>query len=154
MLSRRVLAGILVVPAMLAQQSSFPKPGYFRETFARTQTRVDLKPPAKIRDFVEGGRIELSLQHYLELVMTNNTDIQVQLVSLEIPRYGIMAALGAWDPTAQAAFTTTRSTGLPSSALDAVSAAIITKELSQHHRDDRRRGGHAEGPVRVQDQHG
>jgi len=131
MLVRTVLAVILAAPSVLAQQSSFPRAGYFRETFARTQTRVELRAPVKIRDFVASGKIELSLRQFLELVMANNTDIQVQLVSLEIPRYGIMAAFGAWDPTARASFTTTRSTGLPSSALDAISAAVVTKELTQ-----------------------
>ncbi len=50
------------------------------------------------------GKLELSLKHFLELVMANNTDIQVQFVSLEIPRYGIMSVFGFWDPTARTSF--------------------------------------------------
>jgi len=131
MLRRLIVFGTLMAAAATAQLTSFPKPGYFRETFARSQTRVVLNAPVRIQDFVVDGKIELSLRHFLELVMANNTDVQVQFVSLEIPRYGILNAFGAWDPRASASFSTTRSTGLPSSALDAVSAAAITKSLTQ-----------------------
>lgn len=131
MLRRLLLTGTLLAASAAAQLTSFPRPGYFRETFARSQARVELKGPVKLNDFVASGKIELSLQHYLELVMANNTDIQIQFVNLELPKYGIMKAMGVWDPFARAAFSTTRSTGLPSSALDAVSAAAITKSLSQ-----------------------
>ena len=65
---------------------------------------MELQPPVKIDDFVAGGKIELSLRHYLELVMANNTDVQLQLISVEIPRYNILSAFGVWDPTAQASF--------------------------------------------------
>ncbi len=110
------------LPPPSAQMTSFPKPGYFRETFASSQAQVELKTPVKLKDFVAGGKLELSLQHYLELVMANNTDIQVQFLSLEIPRYSIMSVFGIWDPTAKTSFSTTRTTGLSSSALSAVDA--------------------------------
>jgi outer membrane protein TolC len=128
---RTILLGILTAAGALAQMSSFPRPNYFRETFGATQTHVELRAPVKLKDFVAGGKLELSLQHYLELVMANNTDIQVQFLSLEVPKNNILAAFGAWDPTARTSFSTTRSTGLPSSALDALSAASVTKSLSQ-----------------------
>ncbi len=128
---RTLLLGLSSAACALAQLTSFPKPGYFRETFARTQAHVELQPPVRLKDFVAGGRLELSLKNYLALVMANNTDVQIQFVSLEIPRYGILSAMGAWDPTARASFSATRSTGLPSSALDALSAAAITKSLTQ-----------------------
>ena len=63
-----------------AQMSSFPKPSYFRETFQKTQTKVELKDPVKLKDFVVADKLELSLKHYLALVMSNNTDIQIQML--------------------------------------------------------------------------
>ena len=64
--------------------SSFPKPSYFRETFQSAQTKVELKDPVKLKDFVAGGKLELSLKDYLTLVMANNTGIQLQMLTLEI----------------------------------------------------------------------
>jgi outer membrane protein TolC len=115
----------------LAQTSSFPKPAYFRETFQKTQTKVELKDPVRLKDFVVGGKLELSLKHFLELAMANNTDIQLQLISLEIPRNNILAAFGVWDPKALASFTTTRSTTVPTNATTAQNAASLTKSLTQ-----------------------
>ena len=131
MLFRTSFTGILLTAGALAQTSSFPKPAYFRETFQRTQTKVELKDPVRLKDFVADGKLELSLKHYLELAMANNTDIQLQLISLEIPKNNILAAFGVWDPKALASFTTTRSTTVPTNATTAQNAASLTKSLNQ-----------------------
>ncbi len=131
MLFRSLVAGILLAASAFAQMSSFPKPNYFRETFQKTQTKVELRDPVKLRDFVVDGKLELSLKHYLELVMSNNTDIQIQLLSVEMPKNAIQMALGAFDPLARASFSTTRTTSLPSSALDVRNTSSISKSLSQ-----------------------
>ena len=131
MLFRTSLTGILLTASALAQISSFPKPSYFRETFQKTQTKVELKDPVRLKDFVADGKLELSLKHYLELAMANNTDIQLQLISVEIPKNNILAAFGVWDPRALASFSTTRSTTVPTNATTAQNAASLTKSLTQ-----------------------
>ena len=131
MLFRTLFTGILLTAGAFAQTSSFPKPSYFRETFQRTQTKVELKDPVRLKDFVADGKLELSLKHFLELVMANNTDIQLQLISLEIPKNNILAAFGVWDPKALASFATTRSTTVPTNATTAQNAASLTKSLNQ-----------------------
>ena len=131
MLFRTLFTGILLTAGALAQTSSFPKPAYFRETFQRTQTKVELKDPVRLKDFVANGKLELSLKHFLELAMANNTDIQLQLISLEIPKNNILATFGVWDPKALASFATTRSTTVPTNATTAQNAASLTKSLTQ-----------------------
>jgi hypothetical protein len=42
---RTLLTGILMAAGAFAQVSSFPKPSYFRETFQKTQSSVELKDP-------------------------------------------------------------------------------------------------------------
>jgi outer membrane protein len=134
MLSRTIATGILLTGCALAQMSSFPKPSYFRETFQKTRTKVELRDPVRLKDFVVDGKLELSLRHYLELVMANNTDVQLQLLTLERPKNAIQSAMGVWDPTATASFSTTRTTSLPTSALDARNAGSINKSLNQPYR--------------------
>lgn len=131
MLFRTLFTGILLTAGALAQTSSFPKPSYFREAFQRTQTKVELKDPVRLKDFVANGKLELSLKHFLELAMANNTDIQLQLISLEIPKNNILATFGVWDPKALASFATTRSTTVPTNATTAQNAASLTKSLTQ-----------------------
>ena len=78
---------------------------------------MELQDPVKLKDFVVGGKLELSLKHYLELVMANNTDIQIQFLSLEIPKNDIQAALGRLGSDgATSLLNTTRTTSLPTSA--------------------------------------
>src|SRR4051812_2769510 len=131
MLLRTLLTGILLTAGAFAQVSSFPKPSYFRETFQKTRTNVELKDPTKLKDFVVDGKLELSLRHYLELVMANNTDIQIQFLTVEVPKNNIQAALGVWDPTARASFNTTRSTSLPTSPLESNNVNSTLKSLTQ-----------------------
>jgi outer membrane protein len=130
MLLRTLLTGILLAAGAFAQMSSFPKPDYFRETFQKARTTVELRDPTKLRDFVVNGKLELSLKNYLELVMANNTDIQIQFLTIEQPKNAIQSAMGVWDPIARAGFTTTRSTSLPTSPLEAVGFNAV-KQLQQ-----------------------
>ncbi len=104
LLVRLSLLTLLLASAALAQTSSFPKPNYFRQVFEQTRTQVDLRDPVKLKDYLIDGKMELSLKNFLELVMANNTDIQVNFLSVEIPRNNITLTLGAFDPSATASF--------------------------------------------------
>uniref|UniRef100_Q01SG3 Outer membrane efflux protein n=1 Tax=Solibacter usitatus (strain Ellin6076) TaxID=234267 RepID=Q01SG3_SOLUE len=129
MLLRTLITGTLLAAGAFAQLSSFPKPAYFRETFSKSQPKVELKDPVRLKDFVVGDKLELSLKDYLALVMSNNTDIQLQMLSLETPKNAIQRAFGIWDPRATASFNSTRATTPPTSALDGTANAL--KTLSQ-----------------------
>lgn len=131
MLLRSLVTGALAAACAFAQLSSFPKPEYFRETFQKTRTKVELQNPVRLKDFVVEGKLELSLKNYLALVMANNTDVQLQLISLEIPKNSILQQYGAWDPKAIASFSTQRSTTIPTNATTAQNAARVTKALNQ-----------------------
>jgi outer membrane protein len=123
----------MLAAGALAQMSSFPKPNYFREVLQQTRTRVDLRDPVRLKDFVVAGKLELSLKNYLELVMANNTDIQVTFLSLEVPKNNITSAFGIWDPTATASFSSTRSTSVATNAAQSRNATLgaTTSQLSQ-----------------------
>jgi len=126
-----VLALWLSASALTAQSfvaPVFPTPSYFRRHFATPRSRVELQPPARFEDFIVNGTLELSLRHYLELVMANNTDIQIQRLTLETPRNAILRAFGAFDPSLSASFNSTRSRSATTSALQ---GAALLSQLSQ-----------------------
>ena len=129
MLLRTLTTGILLAAGAFAQMSSFPKPSYFRETFNKTQPKVELKDPVRLKDFVVGGKLELSLKNYLALVMSNNTDIQIQMLGSGDAQERHPARL--WRVGSRArrrSFNSTRATTPPTSALD---GATELKTLSQ-----------------------
>jgi outer membrane protein TolC len=121
---RSLFSFVLFASCACAQLTSFPKPHYFEETFRRAQTRVELQPPVKLKDFVIDGVLTLSLKSYLELVMANNTDIAIQMLSVESPKNAIMRAFATWDPLAQASFTDQKSTTPSTGALAGASTVV------------------------------
>ena len=106
----------------VAQVDSFPKPSYFHESFVRPATRVDLAPPARLQDFVVDGKdgkmLELSLKDYLALVMSNNTDIAIQRLTVSTAEDAIMRSYSIFDPKGSASWSSSRSTSPVSSLVD------------------------------------
>jgi outer membrane protein len=129
MLSRLLTAVLIYSLTLSAQdQNFFPKPGYFRETLVSPNMHVELKPPTRLADFVEGGKLELSLRSYIELVMANNTDIAVTKLNVDTAKNAILRGFAPFDPLVTASFQTTRTKTPSTSALD---AATTLGTLSQ-----------------------
>jgi len=128
----RTLVGALLLAGAVAAQNFvspvFPTPSYFREHFASHKARVELQPPVRFEDFMVNGALELSLRNYLELVMANNTDIQIQRLTLETPRNAILRAFGAFDPSLSASFNSTRTRSATTSVLQ---GAALLSQLTQ-----------------------
>src|SRR5689334_17830130 len=107
----------LIAGSAFAQTSSFPKPDYFRQTFSNNLPKVELQPPARLQDFIQGDKLELSLKAYLELVIANNTDIAIQKLSVDIAGNAITRAFAPFDPLATARFNSTRTKSLATQTL-------------------------------------
>lgn len=126
-----VFAALLFVSAAPAQNLAapvFPTPSYFREHFAAPKARVELQPPVRFEDFLVNGTLELSLRNYLELVLANNTEVQIQRLTLETPRHAILRALGSFDPSLSASFNSTRTRSATTSVLQ---GATLLSQLNQ-----------------------
>lgn len=118
----------LITGSAFAQMNSFPKPNYFRETFNRNAPHVELQAPARLQDFVQGEKLELSLKAYLELVMANNTDIAIQKLSVETAGNAITRAFAPFDPIATARFTSTRTKTPSTQALEGASTVVTLNQ--------------------------
>src|SRR5437667_4398344 len=93
-----ILAGVLILSAQ--DRNFFPKPGYFRETLGSPNLHVELKPPTQIADFVVGGKLELSLRAYVELVMAHNTDVALSRLSIDTAQTAILRGIVPFVPMA------------------------------------------------------
>jgi outer membrane protein TolC len=80
-----------VVPA-------FPAPAYFRKVFSTPSNRVELQPPVRLADYVQNGKLVLSLKSYLDLVMANNTDVSIQRLTIERSRNNLLGSFSDFDP--------------------------------------------------------
>jgi outer membrane protein len=124
----RIALSLLSLSTAFAQVNSFPKPSYFRETFARSQTRVVVESPVKLKDAVVDGKLSLSLKTYLELVMANNTDIAIQMLTVESPKNAITRAFAPWDPQAVASFSDTKSSTPSTGALQGAATVVSVSQ--------------------------
>jgi outer membrane protein TolC len=89
---------------------------------------IQLAGPIKLADYVVDGKIELSLRSYIELVMANNTDIQIQKLLIEPQRNAITRAFSIFDPLFTANFNAQRS---QTPTTDILQGAATLSQLSQ-----------------------
>jgi outer membrane protein TolC len=106
----------------------FFTPAYFKRRFETVSPRVELRPPINLEDYEVGGKLELSLRNYLDLVMANNPDVSVQKLTVEVQKNAITRAFSAFDPSVLARFTSTRQ---QSPARDILSGAVNRNDLTQ-----------------------
>ncbi|HBY64017.1 MAG TPA: hypothetical protein DEH78_29700 [Solibacterales bacterium] len=101
---------------------------WLRNVFAPKPPLLQLRAPVKLEDYLAGDKLELSLRNYLELVLVNNTDIEISRVTIETQKNAIQRAFGVFDPFVTAGYTTTRST---QPTIDQLAGAATLSNLNQ-----------------------
>jgi outer membrane protein len=96
----------------------FPKQNWFKRHFAEPMPSVEMRGVSKFDDFVVDGKLELSLRSYLQLVLANNVDIDIQRLNVEITRNSITRAYAPFDPFFTGSFTSTRTKTQSTSQLE------------------------------------
>jgi outer membrane protein TolC len=114
-----------------AELSPYPKFGskdYIRTVFRLETPKFEIQGPIRLDEFVVQGRLELSLKSYLELVLANNTDIQIQRLVLELPKNAITRAFSIFDPQFLGRFNSTRTKTFTT---DVLAGAATLSNLNQ-----------------------
>ena len=107
----------------------FGQAQYVKQTlYLKPDPTYSIADPTRLKDFVVGDKLELSLRSYLELVLANNTQIMLQKVLVQPQRNAIQRAFGVFDPIANARFTATRQ---QTPTTDALAGAAVLSQLSQ-----------------------
>lgn len=107
---------------------SFPSKAWMRRHFKPEVPRVELRPPVRLPDYVADGKLELSLKHYIELVLANNTDIELSRLNVEQPKNAITRAASVFDPLLITRFAATRAN---SATTDVLAGAASLSQLNQ-----------------------
>ena len=93
-----------------AQFATFPDGAYFREQWQAAPYAVEVGSVSQLEDFVVDDKLELTLHSYLELVMSNHPDVQIQILTVLESENSIQAAFSPFDPTLALDFNANRST--------------------------------------------
>jgi outer membrane protein len=112
----------------IANYPQFGTKDYMRTIFRRETPKFEMQGPVRLQEFVSGDKLELSLKGFLELVLNNSTDIQIQRMVLEIPKNAITRSLSIFDPQFIGRFNATRSS---TPTTDALAGAATLSSLSQ-----------------------
>ncbi len=112
-----------------AQLNTFPDGTYFREQWQSAPYGVEIEAVANLQDFVVDDKLELSLRAYIELVMANHTDVQIQKLAVREGENAIQSAMSPFDPNLQLSFDTNRSTN-PSQ--DVLQGGDVVSSLRQN----------------------
>jgi outer membrane protein TolC len=91
-----------------ADAPAFGTASYFRKVFVTPTPKIELQSPTRLTDFIVGDKIEMSLRNYVDAVLANNTDIQIQRLTIETPRNQILRQHGIFDPVLDTSFAATR----------------------------------------------
>lgn len=111
--ARRTSLAVAILLATLpavAQFATFPDGAYFREQWQLAPYEVEISVVSNLEDFVVDGKLELSLRDYLELVMANHPNVQIQVLSVLESENSIQRAFSPFDPTLDLNFNANRST--------------------------------------------
>jgi outer membrane protein TolC len=106
----------------------FGTPSYFQKIWKTPAPKIELRTPVRLSDFVRDGKLELSMKDFLDAVLANNTEIQIQRLSVEQPRNAILRGYSIFDPNVIASFNSTRR---ETPASDALAGANVLNQLSQ-----------------------
>lgn len=126
---RCLLAALAALAPAAAQFATFPAGEYFREQWQLAPYEVEIDATANLEDYVIDGKLELSRRTYLELVMANHPDIQIQKLSVLEAENLIQRAFSPFDPNLTLNFNANRSTN-PSQ--DVLQGGSVISSLRQN----------------------
>lgn len=112
----------------LLETPLFGQKAYFKRHFGHETPKFELRSPAKFEDFAIENKLELSLRSYLQLVLANNVDIDVQRLNVEIQRNAITRAYAPFDPFLVGSFNSQRTVTPTTNTLE---GAQTLNQLSQ-----------------------
>jgi len=109
------LAVLLLVALLLSVAASIlpAQTIHERETFhglTNPKTVTDTLPgPQYLREHVVDGKLRLTLQDAIVLVLANNTNVRLQELNIENAKYSLLGAHSPFDPSVQGNFNAQRS---------------------------------------------
>ncbi len=111
-----------------AQHATFPSGDYFKAQWQRPPLDIEIDTVRRLQDFQIDERIRLSLRAYIELVIANNPDIQLQKLAVYEQQNAVQRAFSPFDPTMSAGFNANRSNSPSTGILD---GADVRTNLNQ-----------------------
>ncbi len=108
---------LMLTFASALNAQTFPSPDYFQRFFHFPHVQTQLPGPQSLDEYIVNGKLRLSLQDAVRLMLLNNTDVRISQGLLDQSSFGIGRAYSAFDPVFNASFLPQRSTSPTTTAL-------------------------------------
>src|SRR5208337_1716670 len=107
----KLLAACLILGAWVApaRAQTFPMPNYFHELVFSPQPPQPLPDTKSFRDYVVDGKLRLSLQDAILLLLEHNTEVHIDRLALTDAEFNLVRAFANFDPALTSSFNTDRS---------------------------------------------
>ena len=94
----------------LAHAQTFPTPDYFQQLFRYPRVPTQLSGPQSLDEYIVNGKLHLSLQDSIRLMLLNSPDIRISQAQVDQSDFAIGRAYGPFDPVFTGSFVPQRST--------------------------------------------
>jgi len=107
----KLLAACLVLGAWVApaHAQTFPMPSYFHELVYSPQPPQPLPDTKGFRDHIVDGKLRLSLQDAMLLLLEHNTEVHIERLAVSDAEFNLVRAFANFDPALTSSFNTQRS---------------------------------------------
>jgi len=112
--------GVLLTIAafcVAGHSQTFPAPDYFQQLFRYPHVPTQLPGPQSLDEYIVNGKLRLSLQDSIRLMLLNNTDVRMNQAQIDQSGFAVGRAYSPFDPVFTGSFTPQRSTQPTTSAL-------------------------------------
>jgi outer membrane protein len=126
----KLLAACLILGAWVApvRAQTFPTPNYLHELIFSPQPPQPLPGTKGFRDYIVDGKLRLSLQDAMLLLLEHNTAVHVDRLAVTDAEFNVERQFANFDPSLTSSFNATRTISPASSQLQ---GASITSNLGQ-----------------------
>ena len=117
---KRLLAAIFILTTAVSAQT-FPKANYFEQFFVKARPAKKLPQPEGLDQFIQDGKLHLSLTDAIRLTLANNTSVQMNSLQISTSRNSVLRSYSPFDPVITTSFNPARSTSPTTSSLQGAS---------------------------------
>jgi outer membrane protein TolC len=106
----KIVAACLILAAWVApaRAQTFPMPDYFHELIYSPQPPQPLPDTQGFRDYIIDGKLRLSLQDAMLLLLEHNTEVHIDRLAVTDAEYNVERSLANFDPALASTFNTDR----------------------------------------------
>jgi outer membrane protein len=103
---RVAILSLLTLAAVLPAQAQSSES--YRGLLTARDRSDKLPPPEHLKDYVQNGKLSLSLRDAILLTLENNSSVQIQETQIEASKFALLGQFQPFDPVIQSNFTINR----------------------------------------------